>query len=524
MSISEIIQDEQAKHKGVEKVDDLNKPGLQSNGTTHFEKDTKIDSFSYIANRDYNYPYTPSRAHMESDRESATGSVKSEASGINLSSKYQDLVRSQMSNKNSFLDQDSDNEVSHSLKSDHSDLDDGRRTPVGEDGAKQYQDGDDTAIKKLNMEYAYRSIDDQTTFSDLKTTILDSNTTATSPHLARQADNVTSSIVDDVLGNGHARTPIYSTETPVHSKNSSAHSSARQTPQSDMREQVRPESRSSVMSANSVSRHVLDDLLDNALGRDRSSPKSEAVKEGSVHSLLSKTPPPEQIDDVLNPADRHSPIRRDFLNSSHHVPNISGQNSAQNSLPGSGNNSQRQTPQKEMISDILHASREKLYNSQDIRKLNHSDQGSPHSSSHHSNHSSSSLSSRPQSLTSEQELTQYYENSADTQKVLLSNETTVLQRTSSASSLPVIGAQRHTPDKRSMTPDNHVRIPGAGSILKGPLLPGRTTPRTPLSAASSRTVTPVNVQNEGQEVKLKEVLKPFTTQSWLLTLLYKKAF
>lgn len=497
-----------------------------------------------------NFGNTATGARMDNVA-SETSSLQSEAS-IHLSSKYEELVRSQM-NQNSL------NGDGSSLKQDDLDLG-GRRTPVGEDGDKQYQDGDSTVPK------TYNSANTSPKVSALYDPLIDgffengnipSHTSAQNDSNS-QGNKSPNAVIDDVLGNGHSRTPIYSTESPVHSKHSSAHSSARQTPTtSDVREYSRPESVGSAHSANSTSRHVLDDLINDAMGRtkdqfDRSSPASEPrvgsragstpTRQESVgsaaseHSLsrrgvidliendlnVTKTPPPskedsmsgsrpqtpprlaEQISDVLNPSDRHSPIRREFLSGSPNVSNHSSRSSGRNSAQGSTTGSLRQTPQKDLITSALQASQEKLYSSSGIRRGSGSENGSnvSHASEKSGRSSSTShTSSRPQSLTSEQELTQYYENLPETKDIV---EVTG-SRTGSASSLPAIGnQQRFTPDKRSMTPDNHIRVPAVGPIPKTTLLSGRTPPRTPLSNASSRTVTPMNVDVE-TDLKLREV-------------------
>lgn len=450
--------------------------------------------------------------------------------GVSATSKYEELVRSQM-NQNKGALNDNDLESSLPSRSDLSDLE-GRRTPVGEDGEKQYQDND----RQLNLDDSASS----QTFTKLGPSLddfFDQRNTYSNGSIQNGFDSLESksppAVIDDVLGYGHTRTPIYSTESPVYSKHSSAHSSARQTPTAPD-EQTRPASVGSVgsvHSANSLSKHVLDDLVSDALGRpriERTSPALERERSrnstparpesvGSAHSdnstsrraindliedslNVTRTPPPsressvqgsrpqtpppqEQIDDVLNPADRHSPIRREFLAGS---PNLS-EHSAKGSKSShsSAHSSQRQTPQRELISNSLRASQEKLY-------FSHS--------------SSSNASSRPQSVTSEQELTELYETSAKIKDVLNKDTTgTNSPGTGSASSLPVISSQqRYTPDRRSMTPDNHIRVPVVSSITKSSLLPSRTPPRTPLSNASSRTVTPVNTETEA-EARLKEV-------------------
>ncbi|KAH3724133.1 hypothetical protein DPMN_049943 [Dreissena polymorpha] len=573
--------------------------------------------------------YPQARARM--DMAAGEPDVELENS-LHLSNKYEDLVRSQINLTDGTMSGNESDTESKGRRSDFPDVD-GRGTPVGADSAKLYQDGDDTALKTLDMGH----ID-----NEYKNLILDDYLEKLSAHSSdsrRRSDasrdgKMSPAVVDDVLGNGHSRTPIYSTESPVHSKHSSAHSSSRHTP---MDNYVRPESSgslhskhssarltptnvddivralsaqsqhsfhssarqtptnvrepslhdspavSSVHSANSVSHHVLEDLIGDALGPESSKEGSQAnsisgrpdsvsshysndsnrqilddlikdafnydsrkplsaSREGSMNGSRPRTPTPqEQISDVLNPSDRHSPIRREYLNSSPYnshpasthsfkegSPQGPGQGSKPGSthgsqqgsthgsqpgsrpdsradslsssrsgsqqgfVPGTGTNSahssQRVTPHRDLISSALRASQEKLYLETDVRKLVESDYGGSNASNQ---------GSRPQSLTSEQELSQYYDGSQV-------NRAGSSQKIGSASSLPVIGTSPGVLGvKRSQTPDGHVRVP-AGPV--GPIMKGRTPPRTPLSNASSRTVTPVNMETE-TERNLREQIR-----------------
>ncbi|XP_060589378.1 microtubule-associated protein futsch-like isoform X3 [Ruditapes philippinarum] len=551
----DILEDE-GQSSGVVKAEEFIKQKQQGSSQ---EPEKLNRDFTYTPNRASGYTYSSARSNMDAE---TTDQAIPEGS-INATSKYQELLRSQMTqNKGALNDNDLDSGVPS--KTDFTDLG-GRRTPVGEDGDKQYQDGDTASQKSLGREDNLSNGTNGQTVTKYNTT-LDDFFEQRNHHSNGSIQNgfdagertTPPAVIDDVLGNGHSRTPIYSTESPVYSKHSSAHSSARQTPTAtEAFEQGRPESVGSTHSANSLSKQVLDDLVSDALGRPRASrsfPSPEPTREGSrpsstptrpesvgsAHSEnslsrraindiiedslnITKTPPPsresslhgsrprtppsqEQIDDVLNPADRHSPIRREFLAGSPSLSNHSGKSSksshssAHSSAQNSAHSSQRQTPQRDIISNSLKASQEKLYSGLG---------------------SGSNASSRPQSLTSEQELTQYYENLADTKS---GSNTDILgsagPRTGSAASLPAIGSQqRYTPDKRSMTPDNHIRVPVVGSINKPSLLPSRTPPRTPISNASSRTVTPMNAETDN-ELRYREQVKDLeSTISNLRTLL-----
>ncbi|WAR07410.1 hypothetical protein MAR_017368 [Mya arenaria] len=562
------------------------------------------------ASRSFTHPQT--RAGMDTGNGDNVLSREESESSIHLSNKYEDLVRNQLtSSKGAMSGNESESELSQRLKTDFPDLN-GRGTPVGEDSVKQYQDGDDTLLKSMDMGHVYRSENGLNGNSEsFKNSLLDDylekRSVQSNDSLGRGGKS-SPVVIDDVLGTGHSRTPIYSTESPVVSRHNSAHSSARHTPLDNIdrpasvnslhskhssarqtpvlsddvgrpdssasqpsrhssvlgsarqtptegREHGRPGSaEGSVHSGNSVGRHVLDELITDALGRENRSPSREGSTNGrpesvgSAHSndssrqrinelineafdstrqarsALSESSgtgsqigsqsgsrprtPQEQIGDVLSAADRHSPIRRDYLNGSPYGSNMSVtsaksahesllgsthstptrgsvQESKHSSVAGSAPGSQRQTPQRELIHSTLNASQEKLYQSTDVRKL----VGSDYAGSNASNQGS-----RPQSVTSEQELTQYYEGVTEGARQG--------SRTASASSLPVIGAaQRYTPDKRSMTPDGHVRVP-FNPVSKSPLLP----PRTPQSNTSSRTVTPMNGETES-EMNLREQIK-----------------
>ena len=473
-----------------------------------------------------------SRAKMEQENKSLD---ENKDSSIHVSSKYEDLVRSQMSqSKTALLDAD-DMELAPQTAPQgqgHRDnfemfdqLDplslDGRRSPVGDDGGKKYEDNA-ALIRDQNRGQVFHMNGDATFMKELVQN--DETEQPVNTFAKGEAANV---VVDDVLGNGHARTPVYSTETPVYSRNGSAHSSNRQTPVMGASQDFTRES----PGADSVEKRLLDSFFEDPQSRQKPpTPAYSGSKTGSERS----TPQPEQIDDVLNPADRHSPIRREYLVGSPLVSDHGSQR-MQGSLRGSDNGSQRgsehgsrpgstqgsirgsehgsaprQTPQRDIINDSLRASQEKLYTGQDFRRSTERLNGSLSGGSSHG--------SRPQSLTSEQELTQYYEltngvggvsGSPGLPPVATSNGAQA-QRTGSASSLPAVGTQRQPLDRRSMTPDNHIRVPVTGPIIKSSLLPSRGLQRgTPGSNTSSRTVTPVNAVTDNQETtQLQEVRSP----------------
>ena len=531
------------------------------------QRQNGADIVSYTAARASTDHYTDSRASIGSytgSRAKMENQDESRDSSIHVSSKYEDLVRSQMSQSKSALNDVEPHSINLNMmqpppqpapQGDRDTFDlldslslDGRRSPVGDDGGKKYEDS--AALTRDQDRGQVFHMNGDATFKKELDSIDSDTERKTEQFVMGEAANV---VVDDVLGNGHARTPVYSTETPVYSRNGSAHSSTRQTPvvgetQDFARESVR---------ADSLEKRLLDSFFEDSESREKPpTPTYGSSKSGSERT----TPQPEQIDDVLNPADRHSPIRREYLVGSPHVSDQgsqrgsehgsrpgstqgtqrgsehgsrpgstqgsirgsdhgsqrgsehgsrpgSTQGSVRGSEHGSGNSSLRQTPQRDIINDSLRASQEKLYTGQDFRRSTERVNGSLSGGSRDG--------SRPQSLTSEQELTQYYEltngvggvtGSPGLPPVAASNSAQA-QRTGSSSSLPAVGTQRQSVDRRSMTPDNHIRVPVTGPIIKSSLLPSRGLQRvTPGSNTSSRTVTPMNAVADNQEVaQLQEV-------------------
>lgn len=469
------------------------------------ESENREKSGTLAANTALNNPSGNSHQLPAINMEDLT-CLKSETSEgvIHLSSKYEQLVRSQMSEK-----LESEAGADQRFDTDIPDVN-GRGTPVGEDSVKQYQDSESL---KLSSKYYSQDEDDDT----FKNSLLDDYLGKGSGGNIAGGDtleNQESALAVDDLGTGRPQVSAYGSESPVQSRHSSHHSSARQTPVST-ENQDRSPSVASVQSRSSSSRQVLDDLINDALGRDTSKrisvedsqevtrARQESVSSNEPHSIANdvykttaeeKRPPvngsisPEQIADVLSPADRHSPIRQEFLSGSPYIQTSASQNAV----------SSQRSPQRELISPAFRNSQEKLYSPVNARLA--SDLGS----------NASQQGSRPQSITSEQELTQYYDNMPDTQgaNAIVGQSG---QRTASTCSLPAVGSsKRISLDRRSYTPDNHIRVPASGPIPKGAFLPSRTPPQSPysntsnVSNASSRTVTPVNTLTE-PDIKLTQV-------------------
>ncbi|XP_033740068.1 LOW QUALITY PROTEIN: uncharacterized protein LOC117327264 [Pecten maximus] len=143
------------------------------------------------------------------------------------------------------------------------------------------------------------------------------------------------------------------------------------------------------------------------------------------------------------------------------------------------------------------------------------DQGSIHGSaagSPRSYHGSQGSGSRPQSLTSEQELTQYFSDRSDPRRTPTGQQQQMTsaspagsgarpgsdrsERSGSAASLPVINTQqRIQTEKRSMTPDNHIRVPGSPGLRMSPLATGSGQRSGAASRSSTRTITPTSAAN-----------------------------
>ncbi|XP_022292459.2 uncharacterized protein LOC111103465 isoform X4 [Crassostrea virginica] len=344
-------------------------------------------------------------------------------SSLNLSSKFEELVKKQISQEA----EDGERETFQSG---------GRRTPIGDVSAEPFQDGVgnvvDDVVERPHSRSSVKS--PQKTVEDI---IREVNSASHNMEVygsevdppARSAENSLNGsihIVEDVIGTQNMRSPLGS---PYHSR--------KQTPV-----------------------------------RDLSPHSPQRSKEGSLLGSDRLTPTAGFVDDVLG---QSTPITRSEQGSARQTPQ-----------PMSSPSSLRNTPQ--LINDVLQTSGEKLYSAGSV----------------------GSGGSRPQSLTSEQELNQYFEksgsqhssvpgserSSANRTPVLpTSNPARTSERTHSSSSLPVITTQqRLLTERRSMTPDNHIRVPGSSSpAFRGPN-PGANRSNVS-SRASDRTLTPGGGEN-----------------------------
>ncbi|XP_062567989.1 uncharacterized protein LOC134230238 isoform X3 [Saccostrea cucullata] len=351
-------------------------------------------------------------------------------SSLNLSNKFEELVKKQISQES----RDGELEPLSSA---------GRRTPIGDVAAEPFQDGTivDDVVERPHSRSSVKSagsVSQPTTQKTVEEIIREVNSASNSAELysSEGVKSPARSNENSVSGCVHVVVEdIIGTQdmkSPLGSPYHSNQGSLRQTP-------VRDGSRSPQRSV-----------------------------EGSLQGSNRQTPTAGFVDDVLG---QSTPINRSEHGSARQTPQ-----------PMSNHSSLRNTPQ--LISDVLQTSGDKLYSAGSI----------------------GSGGSRPQSLTSEQELNQYFEKSGSLpgSERSGSNRTTPLipspnvrahERAHSSSSLPIITTQqRLQTEGRSLTPDNHIRVPGEIS----PALRGANPAvnRSNVSSrASERTLTPGAVEN-----------------------------
>ncbi|XP_052089922.1 centrosome-associated protein 350-like isoform X3 [Mytilus californianus] len=436
--------------------------------------------------------------------------------GLHYTGKIEDIIRQQMHSVSP--------EQEFTVKSDHGS---GRHTPIGDVGFETYQDGlNNSYSKHLNASVVEDEIEQsfnqsqhsskphtpQPTVEEIiENTLRESRSQErTTPQSDRLADFFSSedqrTSTDKIL-NGDG-----SLEFAEHYKSPS--SSARQTPQRDYIgdvlgydqpkstegsvhsfEQSRTPVRSIEGSLHGSARHT---PLEGSLhGSDRRTPLEGSMHgstrhtplEGSLHGSDRRTP----LDGSLHGSDRRTPLEGSVHESlGRHTPldDLVQTVSPAGSFHGSTHSSARQTPLQTAVrqtpSESFRTSQENLY-------------GSHSSLSGHGG-------SRPLSLTSEQELTQYFEQSSKRFSEPVSTGSTKTptpqqyasgiqnngNRAHGTSSLPVITTQqRLQAEKRSKTPDNYIRVPGNMTSPAAVARPSSTTRgSTPSSRASNRTITP----------------------------------
>lgn len=355
--------------------------------------------------------------------------MDTDADGIHASTKYEDLIRQQMTGK--MMD-----EVERTEKN-------GRRTPIGDLSIEPFFDG---GQMPKTSESLHGSLGQALQMEGLHSPMMEfqdqiqdnaiSDFFDNGPNEIRSTDGRGDTMAD-VFGSEGRRTPLYT--AGLSSELVSDVLEKRQSP----------------------SHEIVGDVIETGLGHSAST-------QSDYSSLLG----------TGRPASQHS-----------------------------NQSSVRSTPQRDLISDSFLSSQERSY-PRDQRRLSGSDRNSSHGGSDH--YSLENLDDRPQSLTSEQELTQYFDQGdrrtpeqkfeierdpvvGSTYQPITAQSLRSTERPSSTTSLPVITTrQRLQAEKRSMTPDNHIRVP----ITASPLLRGgrdsysHARPSSASSRASSRTITP----------------------------------
>ncbi|XP_046553902.1 uncharacterized protein LOC124263354 isoform X3 [Haliotis rubra] len=436
--------------------------------------------------------------------------------GIHVTSKYEDLVRQQMLHKES-LDTSLEHEVNMTLKSELSNSLNGsvRHTPIGDVATEHYVDNEDTVLSNHSNHGSVHGSSQGSARQTLqwdatdggKPSILDELDMASDrSHHSSARQTPQSNAAEDILRNSYSKP----SSRPGSEHSGSYHSSNRHTPTAgDMLsgEVYQSGGRSGSQSLEGSLRQTPVDVS--------SRPPSN---QGSLHGS-SHTPLTEAVDDILERYSRGSNRSKtesieDVLESPSRSAHSSVRHTPQRdllkedlSLPGS----QRQTPQNEAILESFRSSHERLYGSQEIRGSTEisvrpgSAGGSQHSGS-----------SRPHSITSEQELSQYLDyprgdlgprRAASLTGLHQSDPLLppILQdRPGSTSSMPPLSTQAL--DRHLSTPDNHIRLPagGASPHIRSPLV---TTRSGSASRASSRTVTPASVSGALTENGFREDAK-----------------
>lgn len=350
-------------------------------------------------------------------------------SSLNLSSKFEELVKKQISNESKELD-------THNPG--------GRRTPIGDVASEPFQDGGGNRFVDDVVESPHSSMRSSGSHHVPQKTVED---------IIREVNSASNSA--EHYGSEGRRTPIRSGENSL---NGSIHIVEDVITTQDMKSPL------------GSPYHSGQGSLRQTPVRDVSPRSPQRSIEGSLQGSNRQTPTAGFVDDVLG---QSTPINRSEQGSARLTPS-----------------SLRNTPQ--LINDVLQTSGEKLYSTGSV----------------------GSGGSRPQSLTSEQELNQYFERDGSQSGSVHgsersgSNRTPVIpspnartsERAHSTSSLPVITTQqRLLTERRSMTPDNHIRVPGETSPAFRGNNPGSNRSNVS-SRASERTITPGAVENGYSEV------------------------
>ena len=417
----------------------------------------------------------------------------SSTNSIHLSSKYEDLVRQQMSHKET-VSTVLDNEVESTH---HSASSSTRQTPIGD----VVQDHDAITRHDHSSHSSARN-------TPLHSVVETRQTVDASPVRSFHSSNrATPEVVEDV----HKSTYPQTSSRPVSEHSGSFHGSNRASPYTDTtkafenqrfiegqdqrsldgsQRQSPPDGRRS-LSVHSSGRQTPERPVDDTVGR---------TSQMSHHT-------PEAIDDVMEPNRNISPHRSPYSS----LRSTPKKEFSKDDFKSPAH-SQRQSPAREVISDVMRStgSQERLYEPHDGSRT-----GSRPSSSNSSRHS---VSSRQQSMTSEQELSQYLDEPGSHGVEMTRRAASLTVLTQTESLLPPLGSLTTASvpplsGKRIATPDNHIRVPSSGSpAVRGPLVTGRVASLSNDSRLSNRTVTPESGTREvsdtfknkvGQSIKSK---------------------
>lgn len=341
--ISDLIEDDVGVNQIEEKEIMMQEQQIQTNG---------IDTY-----RDLN------SALVGSDKMEKTDS------GLQLSSKYTDLVRQQMSNsdKNEALDAvfASGDALRTPLLSDNSAHSSQRHTPVS--GLT-----DDVCRTPIFSDHSAHSSHRHTPISSEMQEPVRVEDVSRVPMISEQFQGPPLQR-DDLMLPGR-RTPTSSGRSP--------HSSARQSPQPELIEDILLGESSAVHASHAAqktqvpSAELIDDVLERVSNHS----------EHSVHSSARQTP-------IVEDAMQKSWSSTTSSSSSSRTPS-----SRPSSSQSSASSSSHPVSQRDLISDAYRVSRERLSNRQD------------RCNSGSSSKTSSASGSRPPSITSEQELSQYFDH------------------------------------------------------------------------------------------------------------------
>ncbi|XP_041350917.1 uncharacterized protein LOC121369903 [Gigantopelta aegis] len=417
----------------------------------------------------------------------ALGKMDSTSSNsIHLSSKYEDLVRQQLSHKESLstsLENELDS-IHHSASSSK------RQTPIGD--IVQEHESIPRPDHSSHSSARHTPQRDVVETFEARETLLDSSPVRSLHSSTRTTPQP--EVVEDV----HKFSYLQTSSRPVSEHSGSFHGSNRVSPYIDTTKEFENQ-----RFIEGQDQRSLDSL-------QRQSPADER-RSMSSHSSARQTPE-RQINDIVgrtSQMSRHTPeaiadvMETERNISPHRSPHSSLRTTPKKELSRedlvSPAHSQRQSPAREVISDVLRStgSQERLYEPHDGSRT-----GSRPSSS---NSSRLSASSHQQSMTSEQELSQYLDEPGNRGGEMSRRAASLTGLNKVEPLLPPLGSLGTSSvppltGKRITTPDNHIRVPASGSpAVRSPLVTGRASTLSNDSRVSNRTITPVTAESGTRE-------------------------